>query len=131
MLISSVPAITALAVVLLNQPEASSCERLALLALPNTTITFAGTVAAGAFALPAGTPPSGPLTNASFGTLPSFCRIAATLKPTVDSDIKMEVWMPLSGWNGKFLAVGNGGWNGSITYAALAASLRRGYATAS
>jgi hypothetical protein len=30
----------------------------------------------------------------------SFCRVAATLKPSGDSDIKIEVWLPLSGWNG-------------------------------
>jgi len=39
--------------------------------------------------------------------------------------------MPMSGWNGKFLAVGNGAWGGSIQYAALAESLKRGYAAAS
>lgn len=42
--------------------------------------------------------------------LPSFCRVAAKISPTTDSDIKIEVWMPLSGWNGKLEAVGNGGW---------------------
>ena len=47
--------------------------------------------------------------------MPAFCRVAATLKPTSDSDIKMEVWMPESGWNGKFQAVGNGGWAGAIS----------------
>jgi feruloyl esterase len=41
------------------------------------------------------------------------------------------VWLPLSGWNGKFQQVGNGGWGGSIQYGALAAALRRGYAAAS
>jgi hypothetical protein len=36
--------------------------------------------------------------------------VAAALKPTNGSDIKIEVWLPASGWNGKFQAVGNGGW---------------------
>src|SRR6185436_8329868 len=67
----------------------------------------------------------------TFSQLPSFCRVAATLKPSADSDIKIEVWMPTTGWNGKFLAVGNGGWSGAIVYPALAVSLQRGYATAS
>jgi feruloyl esterase len=53
------------------------------------------------------------------------------LKPTSDSDIKVEVWLPTSNWNGKFQAVGNGGWAGSITYAEMAEALRRGYATSS
>ena len=47
-----------------------------------------------------------------YRTLPAFCRVAATLTPTSDSDIKVEVWLPASGWNGKFQAVGNGGWAG-------------------
>jgi feruloyl esterase len=43
----------------------------------------------------------------------------------------VEVWLPVSGWNGKYQAVGNGAWQGSIGYAAMAAALRRGYATSS
>jgi feruloyl esterase len=57
--------------------------------------------------------------------------VAATIKPTSDSDIKVEVWLPTSGWNGKFQAVGNGGWAGVISYRELGDALRRGYATAS
>jgi Tannase and feruloyl esterase. len=63
--------------------------------------------------------------------LPAFCRVAATLRPTSDSDIKIEVWMPASGWNGKFQAVGNGAFNGSIAYPSMMTALARGYATSS
>jgi feruloyl esterase len=63
--------------------------------------------------------------------LPTHCRIAAVLEPTSDSHIEMELWMPSKGWNGKFQAVGNGGWAGSITTSAMAAALSEGYATAS
>jgi hypothetical protein len=63
--------------------------------------------------------------------LPAFCRVAATLKPSSDSDIKIEVWLPLAGWNGKWQAVGNGAFNGNINYGAMSAALRRGYATSS
>ena len=94
-----------------------SCEDLSSLALPGTTISLTQSVAAGAFE-----------TNKN---LPAFCRVAATLTPTSDSDIKIEVWMPVSGWNGKFQAVGNGGWAGSISYPAMSEALRRGYATSS
>ena len=66
-----------------------------------------------------------------FRDLPAFCRVAATLAPTSDSDIKIEVWLPLSGWNGRLQAVGNGGWSGSIAYPGLASGIRQGYATAS
>jgi feruloyl esterase len=64
--------------------------------------------------------------------LPAHCRVAATLKPTSDSDIKMEVWLPTSAaWNGKFEAVGGGGWAGVISYPAMATALQDGYATSS
>ena len=61
--------------------------------------------------------------------LPDFCRVAATIKPTSDSDIKVEVWLPVNGWNNKFQAVGNGGWAGVISYAAMAEAIQSGYAT--
>ena len=67
----------------------------------------------------------------AFKKVPEFCCVAAVLRPTKDSEIKIEVWVPSSGWNGKFLAVGNGGWAGSINYGGLTQSLQRGYATAS
>ena len=51
---------------------ASSCESLSSLALPNTSITLAKTVAAGAFTLPE-TGPAVP----QFSQLPTFCRVAA------------------------------------------------------
>ena len=106
----------------------ATCERLRSLKLPNTTIA-ADMVAPGAFAAP--TPAGPPAANRTFTDLPAFCRVSATLTPSSDSDIKIEVWMPAAGWNEKLLAVGNGGWSGSISYPALAASLKRGYATAS
>jgi len=65
----------------------------------------------------------------TFSNLPAFCRVVATLEPTSDSDIGIEVWLPINGWNGKFLAVGSGGWGGSIAYSSMADALRRGYAT--
>ena len=61
---------------------------------------------------------------------PLFAASPATIKPTPDSDIKFEVWMPLTGWNGKFQAVGNGVWSGQIWRPMMAQALARGYATA-
>ena len=117
-----------LALLLFALPSlAASCEALSSLSLPEAPITVAQAVEAGAFIPPAG---NAAANAAVFKDLPAFCRVAATLKPTADSEIKIEVWMPASMWNGKFLANGNGGWTGSINYAALATSLRRGYATA-
>ena len=105
-----------------------SCESLAALALPHTTITLAQIVAPGAFAPPSGRQGRG---AQAYSSMPAFCRVAATLAPSSDSDIKIEVWLPASGWNGKFQAVGNGGWAGVISYAALAQAVTAGYATAS
>jgi feruloyl esterase len=86
-------------------------------------------VDAGAFTATDG--PDGPRDGSAFARLPAFCRVAATLEPSSDSDIKIEVWLPAAGWNGKFEGVGNGGWSGAIAYTAMAAQLARGYATAS
>ncbi|MEI9964916.1 MAG: tannase/feruloyl esterase family alpha/beta hydrolase [Caulobacteraceae bacterium] len=65
---------------------------------------------------------------AGFRRLPAFCRIEATLKPSPDSDIKVEVWLPARGWNGKLVGIGNGVWAGSISYFELGGPLSRGYA---
>src|SRR3990167_948351 len=119
-----------------NAQTPASCARLASLSLPNTTITLAQVVNAGAFAAPvnpatrggggssalAGT--IGPVPDVPgrvtantaglglgynggrgippFSALPAFCRVAATLKPSPASDVRMEVWLPIAGWNGHF-----------------------------
>ena len=107
---------------------AASCDSLAKLALKDTAITKAEVVAAGAFSQPGGRGGRG---SNAFKALAEFCRVTATLTPTSDSDIKIEVWLPTAGWNGKYQAVGNGGWAGVISYAEMADALRGGYATAS
>jgi len=96
----------ALLLICAPQMFAASCESLASLSLPDTTITKAETAR-------------------------GLCRVAATLRPSADSDIKIEVWMPLSGWNGKYEAVGNAGWSGAIATNALEEAIKAGYATSS
>jgi feruloyl esterase len=108
--------------------DAATCEGLRALSLPDTAITLAEIVPSGTFTQPGST---GAQQNPSLANLPAFCRVAATLKPTSDSDIKVEVWLPTATWNGKYQAVGNGGWAGSISYAAMGEALKRGYATSS
>jgi tannase/feruloyl esterase len=109
--------------------ESATCESLSSLTLPNTTITMAQTVAAGSFVAPGrGGAPGQALTD-----LPAFCRVQATLRPTADSNIKMEAWLPTgAAWNGKFRGTGNGGLGGGagVNTNALANGVRRGYATA-
>jgi hypothetical protein len=108
---------------------ARTCASLKQLTLPNVTITVAEPVAAGTFVPPNLKPDQKvpPL----FKAAPAFCRVAATLAPSSDSDIKVEIWMPAAGWNGKFHGVGNGGFAGSINYSGLAGAVTQGYAVAS
>jgi feruloyl esterase len=111
---------------------AGTCESLTKIALSHATVTLAESVPAGQLTLPAGAVPTFPGFPApTFGNLPALCRVAATLKPTADSDIKIEVWMPASKWNGKLESVGNGAWAGSIGYRDLATAVSLGYAATS
>src|SRR5215475_9847174 len=119
-----------LALVCTVSVSAASCESLSTLALEDTTVTMAKLVPAGQFSPPSETQTAGRGGN-PYKDLPEFCRVAATLKPSSDSDIKIEVWLPANGWNGKFQAVGNGGWAGVISYSAMADAVRAGYASAS
>jgi len=101
-----------------------SCDALSSLKLEKTTITSAEVVAAGTF-----TPPAGH-EDLPYKQVPAFCRVRADVHPSKDSDIKIEVWMPASGWNGKYQGQGNGGFAGTIDYGGLASAVRRGYASA-
>src|SRR5258708_4787602 len=87
-----------------------SCAALTALKLPDTTITTATLVPAGPFKLT----PIPTLSTETSTDLPGFCRITGSIKPTKDSDIRFEVWLPASGWNGRFLQMGNAGFAGVI-----------------
>src|SRR5688572_20877858 len=94
--------------------SSSTCESLTGFALENAKITRAEAVAAGVF-----TPPANPAANANPGApapapIPAHCRVTLLLTPTSDSTINAELWLPMENWNGRFLAIGNGGWAGSI-----------------
>lgn len=111
--------------------HAADCAQLTGLKLPHTEITLAETIAAGAFKQPPGAGAGGPPAPPdAYAHLPAFCRVAGTSKPTPDSDIRFEVWLPVANWNGKFVGVGNGVWAGSITHVAMVQPLSMGYATA-
>jgi feruloyl esterase len=97
------------------------CESLAGLNLPDTTITVAQSVAAGSFT---------PSSAEAIPNLPDFCRVEGMIKPASDSNIQFEVWVPSSGWNRKFRAVGNLAFAGYMDFGAMATALRDGYATA-
>jgi feruloyl esterase len=129
---------------------AATCAELASERLPHVRITNVQVVAAGAFRQPGGgrqnVPPllpRGPITlgsagfglgynggrpNARYEELPSFCQITATLSPTPTSDIRAELWLPITGWNGKFIGTSPNGMGGNIPYGSMANALRDGYA---
>ncbi len=122
-----------LAILAAGAAHATTCETLAKLALPQATITSAQTISAGAYQLPPGRPEPSGMNLAGLVKAPAnpaFCRVAATLKPSADSDIRIEVWLPAD-WNGKFLGVGNFGWGGSLMYGGMLTGLSQGYAVAS
>lgn len=104
-----------------------ACEKLSALKIPNATITSAQSAAAGNFA---GPPEafSGRDLSALYKTLPAFCRVLAEAKPTSDSEIKVEVWLPMAGWNAKLQAIGNGGFAGQIDTRQLAEAVKARYA---
>src|SRR5262245_54804073 len=95
-------------VVMRAASNGTACSNLAGLPIPTITVKSATAVAAGPF-----TPPGATTTM----TLPAFCRVEATARPTTDSEIKFEVWIPpADAWNGKLEGVGNGGYSGAIGY---------------
>ena len=126
--LSHLVGVAAVAVLQTGIARAADCAQLAGLKLPHTEITLAESIAAGAFKPPAGAglgrPPD------AYAHLPAFCRVAGISRPTPDSDIRFEVWLPAANWNGKFVGVGNGVWAGSITHFAMVPPLSMGYATA-
>jgi feruloyl esterase len=110
---------------------AATCASLKSLNIPHTTITLAEIVPAGQFKLPASAQPAFPgARTPDFKSVPEFCRVAATARPTSDSEIKIEVWMPASGWNGKFRGTGNGGLGGNLSYGGMVTAMQGGSATA-
>jgi hypothetical protein len=111
--------------------EASPCDSLTKLQVGNTTITNARVVDSGAFQMPRRASRTSVEFFDSFNTLRAFCRVQATVIPTSDSHIDVEIWLPLTGWNGRYLGVGNGGFAGSIAYYRLGEAVNSGYASGS
>src|SRR5215831_19021141 len=136
-------AVLALSATLASSP--ASCESLKSISLPNTTIVAAEMVAAGPYTPPGrgGAPAAAPAAPEGRGRggpgggpaapqqiVPARCRVNAILRPSPDSEIEMEAWLP-DNWNGKFQFVGGGGWAGIISFPAMVNAVQEGYATAS
>src|SRR5690348_13599339 len=104
---------------------APDCKHLAGMKIPQTTIVSAELVEAGAFKTPDGD---------ALPDLKAFCRVVGIAKPSSDSDINFEVWLPAADWNGRLWGAGNGGFSGLIPYeglggGSLAGGLAEGYVT--
>jgi feruloyl esterase len=105
------------------------CESLAAAVVPGARVISAASIGAQTFVLPVAAPEPGLQGRAS--SLPAFCRVRASAAPTAESDIGIELWLPLDGWNGRFLGTGNGGAAGSIAYGmGMIEGLKRGFAVA-
>ena len=88
----------------------TSCAGLAAQALPHAIVTLASDA------------PAGQLTA---------CKIDVTAKPSPDSDIRNEIWIPEgAAWNGRYVQFGNGGFAGQISSKRLEAAAAVGYAVA-
>ena len=109
------------------EAQPASCSRLATLSLPRAKVLSAAVTEAGTFKAPG---PDDPASDAAFAHLPAFCRVLVQSTPTTDSDIRTEVWLPLTDWNGRFRGQGNGGFAGEISYRLLALSVAQHYASA-
>jgi feruloyl esterase len=118
-----------------------TCEEMAGLTLPNTTITSATTVPAGPFsAVSVGDPYAAEATTSTAPTcssniaspeLPAFCRVTGGIaEPGAAQPINFEVWLPLDNWNGRFEAMGNHGFAGEIEYSDMGPELNKGFAVA-
>jgi feruloyl esterase len=103
---------------------ATPCTNLKFLQLKHTTITSAEDNTTGTFTVPNSNPPK------TLTGLPAFCRVTATLTPTSDSTIRIEVWLPETTWNSRFLGTGGGGFQGVIAYGELSTGIRKGFAAA-
>ncbi len=111
--------------------RAQSCSALLDLRLENTKVTAAQMVDSGKFVPPVMVRRGSPEFFSAFNTLPAFCRVQAVARPSSDSEIRIEVWLPATFWNRRYLGAGNGSFAGSINYYRLGESLRGGYATSS
>lgn len=99
------------------------CESLAELKLAHASIVSAKTMAAGPVPLMTVLGPR------SFD-VPARCEVRGISRPSADSEIVFEVWLPLTGWNGKYRQQGNGGFAGTVIQSMLVDPLLRGYAAA-
>lgn len=105
------------------------CKLLATVTLPGGKISASEVVGAGQFSI--GRPSMLPDFAQRLKTAPAFCRVRMVATPSRQSQVGIELWLPLRGWNGRFLGTGNGGGGGIIAYEmGMVEGLKRGFAVA-
>ncbi len=108
-----------------------TCGSLRGLPLTNASITAATLVAEGPFVEPAAGGGRGARREEGPPQIaPEHCAVKGISRPSGDSEINFELWLPTRNWNGKYQQAGNGGWAGRIPLQAFVSPLSRGYAVA-
>lgn len=95
------------------------CASLATVTTADATMSSAAVVA-----------PPATIGGAAVGV--PFCRVQGVARPSSDSEIKFEVWLPPSAaeWTRRMKVNGTGGYAGAIPYARLAQDIGDGFVTA-
>ena len=115
---------------LAQAPDTAKCTNLQQLTLDHAHILSAEVVSAGAFVAPP-RPTGGPNEQIPlYKQLAAFCRVKVQATPSDDSNIQIEVWLPVSNWNHRLQGVGNGGFAGEIDFGGMARALDSNSATA-
>ena len=98
---------------------ASDCAGLAAVKIEATTITAASVVSA-------------PASIGGARVNVPFCRVEGVAKPSADSEIRFEVWLPpaVGSWTGRLKVNGTGGFAGGVPYARLVQDIGDGFVTA-
>ncbi|KAJ4386129.1 hypothetical protein N0V93_009021 [Gnomoniopsis smithogilvyi] len=112
-----------------RQTPATSCATLKAPTIPNATVVSIQAAERRNF-----TAPSGGM--GAFGAAPlpplNFCDVNVTLTHgTANDSVRVEVWMPLTGWNGRFQGTGGGGFIPGTFGSTLAPQVAAGFSAAS
>lgn len=121
------------------QAAEDPCAVLAATAMPALQVTSALLVPAGSFSPPSAQVPANPSPQAVrqaqeraelFRGLPAFCRVTARVTTSASSSINIDIWLPQTSWNGKYLVNGYAFFGNKLNPVPLATVLKQGYATA-
>ncbi len=98
---------------------AKDCASLTVVTTADATVTAAAIV-------------EPPATIGGAAVSVPFCRVQGVARPSSDSEIKFEVWLPpaAANWTNRLKVNGTGGYSGAIPYARLAQDVGDGFVSA-